>query len=477
MLKAVLSFCILFFASILLAAQPASASLQQRFDKLAGQKTFGEAEVAELRAIMEEAPLAKTKDAETEEEDGETEEEDGETEEEDETAEVPETPEDPAKKVDCTFCPDALTWYLVSNGFFEEANWLFFHKADFGIKDQNGMTLLHMACRGGHLDFAKNLIKRGAEINLPDHDGLAAIHYAVMGGNSKLVEQLLQLGSDPNKLTKKMDTPLHFAARYSGLEEIKFLVEHGASIKAINWKLLENLKDQRRRQDDIYNNPEEERIAALKSALGLKTPDALGVDEEEDEEEDRFPVKKEEPPAIVDLDHIPYDLLPHDAGDAANDEGLTALHYSVAKGDTEAVKYLVEHGADIKAQDMVLSRSTIHFAAENGSLECIKFLSEKGADLLDRDSFGATPLHYAARSNKLDVVKFLVDRKVDYMAKDVRGWSAMHYAASGGSIDIVKYLLAKGLNLNELNEAGRTPLFFARNHSELRKFMISKGAR
>ena len=469
MLKAVLSFCILFLASILLAAQPASSSLQQRFDKLAGQKTFGEAEVAELRAIMEEAPLAKTKDAETAEDD--------ETTEDDETVEEPETPEDPAKKVDCTFCPDAFTWYLVSNGFFEEANWLFSHKADFGIKDQNGMTLLHMACRGGHLDFAKSLINRGSEINLPDHDGLAAIHYAVMSGNSELVEQLLQLGSDPNKLTKKKDTPLHFAARYSWLEEIKFLVEHGASIKAINWKLLENLKDQRRRQDSIYNNPEEERIAALKNALGLKTPDALGVDEEEDEEEDRFPVKKEEPPAIVDLDRIPYDLLPHDTGDAANDEGLTALHYSVAKGDTEAVKYLVEHGADVKAQDTVLSRSTIHFAAENGSIECIKFLTEKGADLLDRDSFGATPLHYAARSNKLDVVKFLIDRKVDYTAKDVRGWSAMHYAASGGSIDIVKYLLAKGLNINELNESGRTPLFLAKKHSELKKFMISKGAR
>jgi ankyrin repeat protein len=470
MFKAVLSFCILFFASILLAAQPASASLQERFDKLAGQKTFGEAEVAELRAIMEEAPLPKTKDAKTEEEDGETEEED-------ETAKVPETEEDAGKKVDCTFCPDAFIWHLVSNGFFEEANWLFSHHADFGIKDQNGMTLLHMACRGGHLDFAKGLINRGAEINLPDNDGLTAIHYAAMSGNSELMEELLRRGSDPNKLTKKMDTPLHFAARYAGLEEVKFLIEHGASIKTINWKLLENLKDQRRRQDNIYNNPEEERIATLKNAIGLKTPDAMLTDEEEDEEEDRFPVKKNEPPAILDLDKIPYDLLPRDPGDAANVEGMTALHYAAAKGDTELVKYLVEQGADINAQDTVLSRSAIHFAAENGSLECIRFLTENGADLLDRDSFGATPLHYAARSNKLDVLKFLVDRKVDYTAKDIRGWSAMHYAASGGSIDIVKYLLAKGLNINELNESGRTPLFLAKKHSELKKFMISKGAR
>ena len=457
MFKAVLSFCILFFVSVLFAAQSAPTPLQERFDKLAGQKTFGEEEVTELRAIMDEAPLRKAEDGET--------------------ADIPETEEDTGKKVDCTFCPDAFTWYLVSNGFFEEANWIFSHHGDFGIRDQDGMTLLQLACRGGHLDFAKGLIKRGAEINLPDHEGRTAIHYAVMSGNSKLVEELLRLGSDPNKLTKKMDTPLHFAARYSGLEEIQFLVEHGASIKTINWKLLENLKEQRRRQDNMYHNVEEDRLVALKNALGLKSPDAMArEDEEEDEVEDRFPVKKEEPPAIMDLNQIPFDLLPRSTADAANDEGMTALHYAVAKGDVEVVKFLVEHDADINAQDSVLSRSAIHFAAESGSLDCIRFLAEKGANLLDRDSYGATPLHYAARSNRLDVVKFLVDKKIDYTAKDVRGWSAMHYAANGGSIDIVKYLLAKGLNINEQSKTGRTPLFFARNHKELRKFMISKGA-
>ena len=199
-------------------------------------------------------------------------------------------------------------------------------------------------------------------------------------------------------------------------------------------------------------------------------------DEDEDEDEDENENENQKP-MIVDMDHIPFELLPLDTHDATNNEGLTALHYAAGKGDLEVVQYLVEHGADVKAQDTDLSRTAIHFAAENGHLDCIKYLTEKGADLLDRDSFGATAMHYAARSNNLDVVKFLVDRKVDYTAKDIRGWSAMHYAAEGGSIEIVKYLLAKGLNINELNEAGRTPLFFARNHHELRTFMISRGAR
>ena len=329
MFKAILSFCILFSASILLAVQPAPDSIQDKFDKICEQETFGNADVSALRAIME-----------AEKESGE--------------------------KVNCTFCPDALTWYLASNGFISEATWLLDRNADFGIKNKDGMTLLQLVCREGNKDFAELLIQRGAEINLADNDGLTAIHYAVMSGNSKLVNSLLHLGSNPNKLTKKMDTPLHFAAKYSGIEEVQFLLEHGASIKAINWKLVENLMEQRRRQDQIYIDADEDHIIALKSALGLKTPDAIGREEEEDEEDE----EEEEKPVILDIDSIPIDLLPRETSDAANVDGMTALHYAATKGDIEVVKFLVEHGADIKAQDTVLSRSAVHFAAENGHLDC-----------------------------------------------------------------------------------------------------------
>ena len=446
-------FCILFTASFLFAAAP-----QEHFDELAGRHTFGQEELAGLRAVMAE-----------EKESGE--------------------------KVDCTFCPDALTWHLASQDLFEEVMWLFERGADYGIKDKDGMTLLHMVCRDGHKEFAEHLIERGAEVNLPDDEGRTAIHYAVMGGNSELVESLLELGSDPNKLTKKKDTPLHFAAKYSEVKDVQFLIEHGASIKAINWTLLDNLKDQRRRQDKIYFDSGEQSIIALKSALGLKTPESLqndNEDEDEDEDEDddggdRYAnafeavgaPKKDDGrnPAIVDLDKIPFDLLPREASDAANIDGMTALLFAAQNGNTDIVKYLVEHGADIKAQDSLLSRSALHFAAESGNLECIKYLAEKGADLLDKDIHGATPLHYAAKGNHLDVVKYLVGKKMDYTAKDVRGWTAMHYAACGGSIDVVKYLLAKGLNINERNQSGRTPLFFTGDHRDLRAFMISKGAK
>ena len=457
--KAFFSACILFAASVLFAASP-QPTLQDRFDKLAKHADFGEAEMLELRGLM-----AAEKESE--------------------------------EKIDCTFCPDAFIWYLATNGFFDEAIWLFDHNADYGIKYSDGMTLLHVVCRDGKQEFAEELIKRGAEINLPDDEGRIAIHYAAMSGNEHLVKSLLDLGADPNKLTKKKETPLHFAAKYSGVEEVKFLVEHGASIKAINWALVENLKDQRRRQDRLYYDSDEEHIISLKKALGLKTPESLSEDEEDEEDvedveddggeryadavSNDVPSVSSKPQndskQVLDLDNIPNHLLPRDVNDAANTDGMTALHFAAQNGDIAILQYLVENGADIKAQDTIHSRAVLHFAAENGNLECVKYLAEHGADLLDKDAYGATALHYAAEKNHLDVIKYLVSKKMDYTAKDTRGWTAMHYAANGGSIDVIKYLLAKGLNINALTNSGRTPLFFARGNHELRRFMLSNGAK
>ena len=462
MLKTFLSVCILFSASLFFAATP-QPTLQDRFDKLAKHKTFGEQEMAELRAVMTE-----------EKESG--------------------------GKVDCTFCPDAFTWYLATNGFFDEAVWLFDRKADYGIKQQDGMTLLQALCRDGKQKFVEELIKRGAEVNLPDDEGRMAIHYAAMSGNENLVGLLLEHGADPNKLTKKKETPLLFAAKYSGVEVVQFLVGHGASIKAINWALVESFQEQRRRQDKLYLDSNDEHIIALKKALGLKTPESLQDDDDEDEEteteyeyddddddggeryadavsESKTSAQKKDVKVLEDINQIPLELLPREATDAANTDGMTALLFAAQNGNKAIVQFLLENGADVKAQETVLSRSALHFAAENGDLDTVKYLAEHGADLLDKDNYGATALHYAAKNNRLDVVKFLVSKKMDYTAKDVRGWSAMHYAAEGGGIDVMKYLLAKGLNINELNNAGRTPLFFARENRELRKFMLENGAK
>lgn len=63
---------------------------------------------------------------------------------------------------------------------------------------------------------------------------------------------------------------------------------------------------------------------------------------------------------------------------AANDEGITALHNAICAGHIEIVKFLVEFGCDVNAQDSD-GWTPLHCAASCNNLTMVKFLVEHGA--------------------------------------------------------------------------------------------------
>ncbi|ETN63022.1 hypothetical protein AND_005276 [Anopheles darlingi] len=65
---------------------------------------------------------------------------------------------------------------------------------------------------------------------------------------------------------------------------------------------------------------------------------------------------------------------------AANDEGITALHNAICAGHFEIVKFLVNFGCDVNAQDSD-GWTPLHCAASCNNLPMVKFLVESGACL------------------------------------------------------------------------------------------------
>jgi len=98
--------------------------------------------------------------------------------------------------------------------------------------------------------------------------------------------------------------------------------------------------------------------------------------------------------------------------------------------DQEAIKYLVENGADIHARDDLALR----WAAGNCHLEVVKYLVEQGADIHARDD---SALQLAAANGELEVVKYLVENGADIHACDD---SALQFAALNCHLETVKYL-------------------------------------
>jgi len=82
------------------------------------------------------------------------------------------------------------------------------------------------------------------------------------------------------------------------------------------------------------------------------------------------------------------------------------LKYFGKINDMKVVKYLVENGADIHADEDYALR----WSALNGHLEVVKYLVEIGADIYARDNYA---LKYSAINGHLDIVKYLVENGAD----------------------------------------------------------------
>lgn len=84
----------------------------------------------------------------------------------------------------------------------------------------------------------------------------------------------------------------------------------------------------------------------------------------------------------------------------------TALILAAQSGDLLTVKYLVENGADINAQN-VFGGSPLFWSAVFGHFEIVQYLQENGADVNLRDMSQQTALKEAERWDHTQIAEFL----------------------------------------------------------------------
>ncbi|XP_007102003.2 ankyrin repeat domain-containing protein 60 [Physeter macrocephalus] len=96
-----------------------------------------------------------------------------------------------------------------------------------------------------------------------------------------------------------------------------------------------------------------------------------------------------------------------------------ALYVASHRGHSEAVQYLLEHGANCQGRSPV-GRTPLHVAAAMSRLDCISLLLKYGASINDRDAKGETPMSLACRLNRSQSRRrmFLFYRMVKLGTKD-----------------------------------------------------------
>ena len=130
---------------------------------------------------------------------------------------------------------------------------------------------------------------------------------------------------------------------------------------------------------------------------------------------------------------------------AAQGDGMTALHWAARHGDVDLIKMLLAAGANVKATTRLANYTPLLMASEIGSAGAIDALIAAGADPKVTTASGVTPLMFASAAGQADAVKTLVARGADVNAAEpTRGTTALMFAAANRRTEAIRALLAAG---------------------------------
>lgn len=268
-------------------------------------------------------------------------------------------------------------------------------------------TALIRASQKGYLEIVKYLISKGANVNLGN---FTALIWASEEGYLEIVKVLVENGADINYqgFMPSSGTALTRASQNGHFEIVKVLVEAGADVNI------------------TYLN---------KTALEYSATDEI------------------------------WDYLKP----KTNDINLTkALYNFISRNNLGKVKYLIESGVDINADNGGFLRE----ASGGGKLEIVKFLIEKGANVNAKDNDGFIALKFASGRGWLEVVKYLVANGANING-DVLCWTA-----SNGAGRVMKFLIENCVDIDARDEYGNTALIEALkwNKSKTTQLLIENGA-
>ncbi|MBV9561478.1 MAG: ankyrin repeat domain-containing protein [Bradyrhizobium sp.] len=170
-------------------------------------------------------------------------------------------------------------------------------------------------------------------------------------------------------------------------------------------------------------------------------------------------------------------------------EKAAALHLAALHNRHDAIRLLIERGADLDRRDFPDNAAPLHFAAAHGDLETIRLLVDAGADIEGKgDDYAVGVLGWATcfKEVREEVASHLLDHGATLnvwtaialdraeelramivqdptllaarMSRNQHRRSALHHAAAKNRLTMVQLLLALGADPNATDATGATAL-------------------
>jgi len=164
--------------------------------------------------------------------------------------------------------------------------------------------------------------------------------------------------------------------------------------------------------------------------------------------------------------------------DVQNKSDSTPLHMASTGGHVEAVRLLLEHGANATLQDNQ-DVSAIELAYQSGSKVARVFLEfGNGGDFVADNISEWSPLNRALFDGNIELTCDLLERGADPMVQADDGLIPLQAASLGGHTEAIRVLLEHGVDLTAEDNHGWPPLHLASlaGHAEVVRILLEHGA-
>lgn len=178
----------------------------------------------------------------------------------------------------------------------------------------------------------------------------------------------------------------------------------------------------------------------------------------------RFPVSA----ALERLEQLRYSLA------IFSDKSLkNLLHCAAEMGDCESIKWILDNKIlmvncfTVRGQSRINEKTPLHFACENGHFEAVKLLVQYGADV-NAGAGAYIPVIFAAvKGGKMEIFDFLASKGANIHATGALNRTCLSEAVREGQNDFIDRLIKMGfspmimtkLNGNLLHEAAMNPKY------------------
>ena len=305
-------------------------------------------------------------------------------------------------------------------------------------------------------EMVKLLIEHGASVDGSDRFGGTPLIYAAASGNLRMVKMLLDEGASIHvQGSLRVGTPLDGAIRGGHLAVAQLLLQEGAwPGKTMGFPLLtdQQLKDPQLVTERLQlavrahrhfwaacGNGQVEKVQSF-----LRMFPYLAQVEDQDYKSALTHALAGGHSQIIKL------LIDHgaDPNESDGSEG-TPLVQATKLGNLKVIETLVENGANVNFKGIGGRPVAIHTAVESGNTEVVKFL----LDHVNVEALGRSVLSTAAGRGNVEMAKLLVEHGADPKLGASAYYEPLYWAVQSGSADMVGYLLDQGPSLEDRRHA------------------------